>query len=222
MLPRDQGWKPIFGQTDAAQTHLQNNGLAPGDLFLFFGWFQQTEYVNGALTYLRGSPHLHVIFGWLQVSEIVPINEKTVSRLPEWALKHPHVTRSELELQNPHVKKWGKNTIYIAKENLILNGDTLPLSGGGVFRRFHPRLQLTWPDRSRSYWKLPKWFYHLEKQRRLSYHQKDKQEKRWEVKGDHVLLESTARGQEFVLDTKYYPEAIPWLKSIFSVMVNYD
>jgi hypothetical protein len=225
MLPRDQGWKPIFGQTDGAQSHLETCGVAADDLFLFFGWFRQTKYVNGALTYLPGPRcDIHVIFGWLQVGEIVPINELNVRELPEWALKHPHATRHELELKHPHVVKrvWQKNTIYMAKENLILNGERLPLRGGGVFRRFHPNLQLTWPGYSRRYWKLPRWFYHPEKQRRLSYHRGDEGDKLWQVKGDHVFLKSAAPGQEFVLDTKYYPEAIPWLKDIFSLAVDSD
>jgi hypothetical protein len=32
---------------------------------------------------------------------------------------------------------------------------------------------------------------------------------------DRVRLQSVARGQEFVLDTTKYPEAIPWLRLLF-------
>ena len=38
-LQRLAGWRPIFGQTGPAQGHLRNNGVGPGDLFLFFGFF---------------------------------------------------------------------------------------------------------------------------------------------------------------------------------------
>ena len=38
-LPKD--WKPIFGQFGAAETHLENQGVTIGDVFLFFGWFRK-------------------------------------------------------------------------------------------------------------------------------------------------------------------------------------
>ena len=31
-----------FGQAGAAQTHLENNKVGIGDLFLFWGWFRET------------------------------------------------------------------------------------------------------------------------------------------------------------------------------------
>jgi hypothetical protein len=40
-LPRGQGWRPCFGQTGAARSHLMGAGVGPGDLFLFFGWFRR-------------------------------------------------------------------------------------------------------------------------------------------------------------------------------------
>jgi len=212
-LTRDQGWKPIFGQHGGAQKHLENYGVAQDDLFLFFGWFKQTEYVNGALTYLWGSPDIHVIFGWLQIGEVKPVNEETVSKLPYWSKYHPHVARREVYDPN--------NTIYIAKENLVLNGERLPLQGGGVFQRFHRMLQLTWPEKNcpRSYWKLPHWFYpfHSNESRKPLSHYGEKYH--WEPKGDHVLLR-TVRGQEFVLDTMDYPEAIGWIKDIIKAVPN--
>jgi len=36
------GWRACFGQTDAAQTHLEGCGVGRGDLFLFFGWFRES------------------------------------------------------------------------------------------------------------------------------------------------------------------------------------
>lgn len=46
-LPRLPGWRPAFGQVENAQSHLQNQGVGPGDLFLFFGWFRSVERVYG-------------------------------------------------------------------------------------------------------------------------------------------------------------------------------
>jgi hypothetical protein len=41
-LVRREGWMPAFGQVGAAETHLENQGVGMGDLFLFFGWFCST------------------------------------------------------------------------------------------------------------------------------------------------------------------------------------
>jgi hypothetical protein len=38
--------------------------------------------------------------------------------------------------------------------------------------------------------------------------------RRWEIKGKNSILKSVARGQEFVLDTSYYPEAVEWLRKL--------
>ena len=35
-----------FGQVGAAQTHLKNNDVNIGDLFLFWGWFRETFIIN--------------------------------------------------------------------------------------------------------------------------------------------------------------------------------
>ena len=40
------GWRPALGQTGAAQTHLEGQGVGPGDVFLFFGWFREVEAVS--------------------------------------------------------------------------------------------------------------------------------------------------------------------------------
>ena len=46
-LPRPPDWLPAFGQDSAAASHLRNQGVSRGDLFLFFGWFRHTEEVEG-------------------------------------------------------------------------------------------------------------------------------------------------------------------------------
>ena len=54
--PRAPGWLPLFGQVDAAQSHLENCGVGVGDLFLFFGWFRRTIRVDGHLMFDRSAP----------------------------------------------------------------------------------------------------------------------------------------------------------------------
>ncbi|HEX8229586.1 MAG TPA: hypothetical protein VF826_09760, partial [Chloroflexia bacterium] len=70
---RAPGWKPIFGQDAAAESHLQRQGVAEGDIFLFFGWFRQTELVNGRYRYVANASDCHHIFGWLQIERRIPV-----------------------------------------------------------------------------------------------------------------------------------------------------
>ena len=51
---RIDGWFPAFGQRDAAASYLKNLGVAPGDIFLFFGNFHFVECKNGEYKYSRG------------------------------------------------------------------------------------------------------------------------------------------------------------------------
>jgi hypothetical protein len=198
-LPRSSGWRPIFGQANAAQRHLRNQGVQEGDLFLFFGWFRQVELSGRRLSYARKAPHLHALFGWLQVGSSRPITPELRSELP-WAVYHDHLKRKRLH-----------NHLYIAADRLHLGVDTAKLPGAGVFRRYHRALRLTAPGCSRSIWALPSWFFPGNRRPPLSYHG---QPSRWERTRRGVLLRTVGRGQEFVLDLEHYPDALPWLQSI--------
>lgn len=71
----------LFGQCSAAQTHLANQGVGPGDIFLFFGLFREEK---------TGEPH-HRIFGYLRIGELIPLatcDDRTRGELA--ALGHPH------------------------------------------------------------------------------------------------------------------------------------
>ena len=71
-----------FGQCDSAQTHLRNNDVDVGDVFLFFGLFADEK---------TGERH-HLIFGYLRVeaahliADASPQVQNTLSML-----SHPHV-----------------------------------------------------------------------------------------------------------------------------------
>jgi hypothetical protein len=43
-LPRKSGWRGSLGQVSAAQRHLANQRIQPGDLFIFWGLFRPVEY----------------------------------------------------------------------------------------------------------------------------------------------------------------------------------
>jgi hypothetical protein len=74
-------------------------------------------------------PRRHVIFGWLQVDEIVdlgPDGSSALARFP-WLERHPHVRPD-----------WSRsNAIFLAKQFLSIGGSTKP--GFGVFDHPIPR-----------------------------------------------------------------------------------
>lgn len=71
----------LFGQCGAAQTHLANQGVGRGDVFLFFGLFREEA---------SGEPH-HRIFGFLRIAETIDPARCGLRQLGELvALDHPH------------------------------------------------------------------------------------------------------------------------------------
>lgn len=197
-LPRHAGWRPMFGQNKAAESHLRNQRVQADDVFLFFGWFRRVEQVHGRYRYAPGAPDLHVLFGWLQIERHIAL--PSGPDIPAWARYHPHC-----QVIDPDPVE----SLYLATSHLTLPGITTCLPGGGVFDRFTPARRLTAEGCTRRIWRLPGWFYPSAGRRPLSYHSAlDYQFERAE---QTVLLHSAAPGQEFVLDCDEYPEAIPWL-----------
>lgn len=182
--PREPSWRPLFGQVDAAQSVLTREGVGPGDLFLFFGWFRRATSSGGRLRYVPGAPDLHVIWGWMQIDEVVPVGSV---EHPAWMKYYPHIA-------SPSGRG---NTVYTARDKLTLDGVDLDLPGTGVFDHYDDRLRLTMVGGSRSVWDLPRWFAPGGTRPALGFHDKPD---RWSVDGDRVRLKSVARGQEFVLD----------------------
>lgn len=140
---RQIGWMPAFGQMGSALTLLRNNNVSIGDIFLFFGWFKATEIVNGRLVYKKHAPDLHIIYGYLQVGEII---EKK-SDLPQWLMTHPHAS---------YDNSWrkGKNAIFLPSNQLSFQNN---LHGSGVLN-FRPNRVLTKKGFSRGCWDLPSFF----------------------------------------------------------------
>ena len=74
------GGQCLFGQCGAAQTHLVNQGVGVGDVFVFFGLFREKG----------GDPH-HRIFGYQRIEEIVDLTQCDDFRREKLAaLGHPH------------------------------------------------------------------------------------------------------------------------------------
>jgi len=93
VIQRSENWKPCFGQINQAQSHLFNEGVKENDLFLFFGWFRKTVFKNNILQPDQSAPDLHIIFGYLQIGEILYVNNQT--KIPDYMKKepcpHPHI-----------------------------------------------------------------------------------------------------------------------------------
>jgi hypothetical protein len=186
-LKRKMGWKGLFGQIDAAQTHLDNQGVGPGDVFLFFGWFRNTVTVDGRQIFDPGDPQgRHIIFGYLQVGEVWRVTRH--ASLPEWAQYHPHASQRRRERKN--------NTLYAARDYLDWS---TAMPGFGMFP-FAPDLVLTAPNTTRSRWNLPDFF----RKTPISYHSSSS----WK---DGYFL-SAAKGQEFVIDAD--KRGMEWAKDL--------
>ena len=181
-VPRDPGWRPLFGQDSQAGRHLENQHVGPGDLFLFFGLFRQTVLIDGRLRWAPSAPLLHVLFGYLEIGEIRHISSpQDVADMP-WAASHPHV------------RVWQRpgNTVYIAAVRPALAPGR---PGAGLFS-FSATTQLTKPGATTSTWQLPAAVASCAQH--LSYHMKAS---RWHIQPDGtVILHTVGRGQEFVTE----------------------
>lgn len=206
-VPRPKGWRPAFGQVSAAQKHLAGNAVQAGDLFLFFGWFRAVEQVDGRWRYIRGAPDLHVIYGWLQIGQVVGLSDADGSLLSAHA-DHPHV----------HARIGGRdvsdlyrrsNTLYLARDRVSVPG--IRRAGAGLFKTCYGRVLTETGQGKRSAWRLPSWF-HPDRGTTLTYHARPT---RWRADGDACSLMSAARGQEFVLETSRRKEVEAWLGEIF-------
>jgi hypothetical protein len=171
-ISREFGWRPCFGQIDSAQSHLENQRVSEGDLFLFFGWFRKTRYNDGKRVFDPREKDLHAIFGYLQIGEIRKVNH--YFDVPKWMEYHPHTDANKMNKDS--------NTIYISRDKLSWNTD---LSGAGRFM-FNSDLVLTKQGLSRSKWWCPDCFRDAE----ISYHKES-----WKDE----YFQSAPIGQEFVI-----------------------
>ena len=189
IFPRKKGWKPIFGQTDAAQTHLKNEGVNEDDLFLFFGTYRQTEFLGSQLRFVPQDKPKHIIFGYLQIDEILKVDES--QKIPYWMEYHPHA--------NARRRVGKNNTIYISRDNLSWNSK---LKGSGIFK-FKECLVLTMDGYSKSRWYLDDIFRNV----RISCHT----DKHWKPEG---YFQTNGIGQEFVVHADKKVEK--WVTKLFN------
>ncbi|MCR4687865.1 MAG: hypothetical protein K5659_09875 [Lachnospiraceae bacterium] len=184
-------WQPIFGQVNAAETHLENQGVSIGDIFLFFGCFRPTEEIDGVLKYKKGTKDAHMLFGYLQIGDIIRGEEV---KKYSW---HPH---------SRYYTPKTNNTMYIASESLVIDGDDLGLPGAGTFK-YSDDLVLTMKGQTKSRWELPDYF----KEVNISCHNKDS----FKPEG---YFQTMRIGQEFVVSESN--KVTEWAKK--TIVDNFD
>jgi hypothetical protein len=119
-----------FGQTGAAQSHLENKEAGVCDVFLFFGLFAEGH---------REDRH-HRIFGYLTVEKVLKIGcHPSGDEVRGARRQHPHT----IEKWDTDEKWPCNNTIYLGR--------------GGMAKNADPALRLTKPGGPTSHWVVPPW-----------------------------------------------------------------
>lgn len=208
---RYPNWRGLFGQKDCKkgaltvrpQSHLTDEGVGKGDIFLFFGRFRK---VDENFRYRRGEREFHAIYSYLQIDEVINNPEIGGNTIEDWMRYHPHLKWSkEFFKENEH------NTLYVAKKKLDLEGFN-EMSGWGCFK-FNRKLVLTAENETMSVWSLPGF---EEKCRITKNVTKKATPSPWR---DDGFFRSGGRGQEFVIsETEATGNSVlkPWLKGILS------
>ncbi|HOD53512.1 MAG TPA: hypothetical protein PKJ08_03185 [Candidatus Cloacimonadota bacterium] len=186
---KNSKYKGLFGQSGSANSHLLKTcKVTKGDLFLFFGWFKDTQKIDEKYKFIPDSDK-HVIWGWLEINEIVDVSTLNKEK-KDHLNKHPH-----LWMNNYH----NNNSIYLSTDKLCFNNR---LPGAGVFP-YDKSLVLTKDGMSRSKWDLPSIF-------------KDRFCNKNYNKFNDDYFQSVYRGQEFVIEAD--DQIIEWVKDKFSIM----
>ncbi len=189
--PRSQGWRGMLGQAGAAASHLSNQGVGKGDLFLFWGLYAMVD----PGTRLARQRRCHAVFGYLEVDRVVDVGAGEA--LPE-APYHPHLTGS-----------YGnrRNLVYVATARLSHDRRR---PGWGVFR-WAPRLVLSDPGSATlTSWRLPACF-HPSKGTSLSYHARPEHWSEPDTDG-FVTVARRGQGQEFVCEAS--DDVLAWALGI--------
>ena len=168
-----------IGQIGVSLSHLEKHNVKVGDIFIFFGRFSFMNFVDN--TPQIYSYDKHIMFGYLQIGEILYPHKLTPSERKEYEQKYPWI------VHQPHwniekYKNQTDNCIYIAKEKCSFDNS---LCGYGIFN-YSDDLILTKENEPISHWNLS----HKILKEELSYHNKKS------IKDNY--FQSAYRGQEFI------------------------
>lgn len=182
-----------LGQVNSSQAHLLNQGVSVGDIFIFFGLFNDCNTSQSEVKVFK-SKSKHIIFGYLQIGEIVYPNSLSNKERHDyeskysWLKLHPHWNKEIEDFSNDK-----NNCIYIARETCTFDNS---IKGYGTFN-FDKDLVLTKSSESTpTHWELSKELQGL----KISYHNDNSQKKDY--------FQSALRGQEFVIEE--CPQAEQW------------
>lgn len=144
----------VLGPLWSAQGHLRNYKVGRGDLFLFYGIFQEVEEVDGKWRYQPESRMRYVFFGWLQIGEIVDLHD--MQRRSDLLQQVPGIK------SHPHVYKDYKinNMLYIPMQgDLMIGGKSTGKDCSGRFS-YHNKRCLSSPFNNNTLnpWLLPRCF----------------------------------------------------------------
>lgn len=185
VVARLPGWRPMFGQVGPAQGHLSHQGVGPGDVFVFYGWFQPTVMDRGRLRRTRTRDRIQALWGYLEIDGVLVVSETPDP--PPWACSHPHFALQH----EPRFEK--ANTVYVATERLSVDPR---LPGAGTLGSYRPELRLTRADSTPSTWELPVCFHPDQ----TSFPMTGNPRTSWSIEGDRAVLRAARRGQEFVIE----------------------
>ncbi len=188
-----------FGQASSAQSHLENQNVGSGDLFLFFGWFREAEIVGCNYRYKSDAIDHHRIFGWMFIDQKFSIGTETdeFRRKCKKYANHPHA-----------IGKWApNNTVYLAPKNFSLFGEHT-IRGFGKFLVSKRTMLTSDSAPSKRFWSVPDWLNPTKGGCIPTYHD----EKSY-ING---LLKTAGRGQEFVCHPHQNNKFKKWLLGLFS------
>ncbi|RQW79624.1 MAG: hypothetical protein EHM79_20565 [Geobacter sp.] len=178
----DPMWMPhvnrlVLGQAANAESHLQNQKIGIGDIFIFYGWFRKIEKIDGRWQYLPSSRNMHIIWGWMKISDALDVGTRSkreqYKEIYSFLHSHPHLADSP-DSPYPSI-----NRDYISEK-------------GGLLGYSDPRCLTDCINyRGRSTWRLPSYFNQPQAFTFL---------KNFAVEGDDVIITYRGYGQEFVLD----------------------
>lgn len=189
-------WRPMLGQQGNPQRHLRKHNIGEGDIFLFYGLFQDVNKIGGRYQYVSRNVR-HIIWGYLQVGQPpLHIPDNREGRL------HPHYYACD------QYEPKDENTVYIAADHLSFAPEK---PGYGVLP-YHPgrvlSLQAGSAPETYGIFSLPEFLYDI----RMT---GNTMEDRWRREGGRCLLRAAYPGQEFVIHD--CPEAGDWAQELLGI-----
>ena len=188
-----------FGQASPAQSHLHNQNVGAGDLFLFFGWFREAEIVDCNYRYKSNAFDHHRIFGWMFVDQKFNVGPDT----EKFRRKFAKICKSS----HTQLVNGAQTTRYILLLKLFSLFGEHTIKGFGNFSVSKQTLLTNNNAPSKRFWSVPDWLDPTKGGCIPSYHN----EKSY-IDGS---LKTAGRGQEFVCHPHQNNEFKEWLLDLF-------